>query len=389
MDRGIAFIDIQGFYVRAHQELQPRSAPCPWVVIKEGQVLECCRQAQAEGLVPGAPRRQVWCLCPQAEVVTFRPDACEPLYRQIWDIVAAHSPVVEPIDFPQGFADITKVVSGVHQAKEWRSRVGEQIQQQTDMKPHIGIGPGKFVARVAATHRAVIDGEEAREFLALVPVADLDWLAPKLRQALQRLGLIILGQVSEVDRNVLIQQVGLTGGQLHDWIKGRDDQPVESLYPPREERVAYTFALEDRTEVVNQVLGELCAQLASKLQGTAGQARRLTLQVEEAAECRTRTQQYSRPLNDARRLYQAAERLLTQLWAGQPLLQIELVAGELQPVAPGQLSFGGGWRRGQVDQAMAAVHSRYGVRAVRKASELEDKRRFAQMILATEGRFSW
>jgi len=388
MGKWIAFVQIESFYIKAHRP-PLWSGLRPMVVTRGSQVLQACRQAQAEGVNTGMPLPQVRCLCPQVQIITFNPDDCWPLYQQIWDVVAEHSPVVEPTGFHEGFAHITKVVSDTHQAKEWRGQVSKQIQQQTDLKSLVGVGPSKFVARVAASRNAVVAEEDVREFLAPISLPELGWLDSKLQDTLQRLGLTTLGQVVEVDKNTILQQAGLPGKQLHDWINGKDDQLVQPLYPPLEERVVHVFDIEDRQEVIIRALSQLCQQLAGKLQDTGRQARRLTLRLEDATDHHTRTQQYSRPLKEAPRVYQAAERLLKQLWEGQPLVSIELVAEGLQRVDHCQLGLWARRRHGAIEQAVEAARSRYGAEAVNRASQLKDKRRFAQMILGAKGRFSW
>ena len=318
MSNWIAFTDVKSFYVRVYRRLRTSLALRPLVVVRDGQVLEACGLAQAEGVSTGIPLRQVRCLCPRVEIITFNPDDCLLLYRQIWDVVADHSPVVEPTDFHQGFADITKVVSDTHQAQEWCSQIKEQIRQQTELKSSIGIGPSRFVARVAARQDTVVAEEDSQQFLAPVSVASLGWLDSDLIQVLQRLGLTTLGQVAAVDKNTLIQQVGRVGGRLHDWVNGKDSRPTWPLHPPPEERAAHTFTMEDREEVIIQTLGKLCAQLADRLWSTTSQAQRLTLRIEDETGCQAYTQQYSHSLKDARRLYRAAAQLLRQLWRGQP-----------------------------------------------------------------------
>ena len=389
MANWIAFIRAKSFYVQVYRRLQPLLGLRAVVVTCNGRVLEACGRAEAEGVRAGIPLRQARCLCPQAEVVTFKPDDCLFLYRKLWDIVAAHSPVVEPTDSHQGFADVSKVVTDRHQVKEWRREVGKQIQQHTESEPSLGIGPNRFVAQWAVAHNGVVGEEDVTEFITPIPSSDIGWLGSELIEALERLGLTTLGKVAAVSRNVLIQQVGIAGGQLHDWITGKDNRTVQPLYPPREERVANAFDIEDREQVIIRVLGELCAQLADRLGNSASQAQRLTLQVEDFIQLHTATQQCSRPLKDTHRLYEVAKQLLEQLWEGQPLSSIQLLAEDLQPVERYQLSLWGSRRRERIEQAVEAAHRRYGVQVVTNASQLEDRRRFAQMILGMEGRSGW
>ena len=388
MGKWIAFVQIESFYIKAHRP-PLWSGLRPMVVTRGSQVLQACRQAQAECVNTGMRLPQVRCLCPQADIVTFNPEDCQSLYQQIWDIVADHSPVVEPTDFHEGFADIAKVVSNTPRAVEWQRKVSKQIQQQTDLKSLVGVGPGKFAARAAAPHNAVVAEEDVREFLAPISLSELGWLDSKLQDTLQRLGLTTLGQVVEVGKNTILQQAGQPGGQLYDWIKGTDNCVVQALYPPAEEQVRRVFDIEEREEVIIQVLGELCEQLADKLLGRGSQSRQITLRLEADAGYYAQTQQYSKPRKDAGQLYQVAQRLLQQLWQSQPLHSIELVAGDLQPVEPYQIDLWSSRRRRTVEQAMEAARSRYGAEALNRASQLEDKQRFAQMILGAKGRFSW
>ena len=125
------------------------------------------------------------------------------------------------------------------------------------------------------------------------------------------------------------------------------------------------------------------------MQTGGSQPRQITLRLEADVGYHAQTQQYSKPLKDAGQLYQAAQRLLQQLWQSQPLHSIELVAGDLQPVEPYQIDLWSSRRRRTVEQAIEAARSRYGAEAVNRASQLEDKQRFAQMILGAKGRFSW
>ncbi len=188
MNDWIACIVLNGFYVQAYWQLQPSLKPRPLVIASKNRVLEACPWAQAEGIGPGVSLRQVRCLCPRATIVPFSPDEYLPLYRQIWDVVAAHSPMVEPAEFHRGFADISRLVANACQARAWRDEVREQIQQQADLQPYIGIGPGRFIARVAAAHNAVVAREDLQVFPHLIPLSELDWLDSDLRDALHRLG---------------------------------------------------------------------------------------------------------------------------------------------------------------------------------------------------------
>jgi len=389
MGKWIAFIEIKGFYVAAYRRIEQSLRSRPVVVASNGQVLDCCGRAQAAGLRVGARLRQVFCLCPQAYIIAFHPDDCLPLYRQAWDIVAKHSPAVEPTDFHRGFADITHVVRGLPEARHWQEEVSGRLQQQTSLQPCVGIGPGRFVARLAAACNAVVTEEHVQDFLAPLPVTSLEPLGAALVEELQRLGLATLGEVAAISRGALVQQLGKAGGQLHDWLTGQDKRPVQPLYPPPRQGVAQVLALEEQDEVVLPILGQLCVQLARKLQAAGYQAQQLTLHLQAETGQRSAARQCSKPLQDASGLYRVAEQLLRQLWQGHPLLGLKLVAEDLQPLTARQLRLCRACRDGQLDHALQAVHQRYGLRALTRASQLADRRRFAQMILAAEGRLSW
>jgi len=389
MAKWIAFIRAKSFYVQAYQRLRPLSGSRPMVVVRDSRVLEACPRAEMEGVRVGMPLRQAQCVCPRADVVTFSDDDCRLLYRKLWDTAASYSPVVEPIDLHQGFADISKVVKDDHQAAKWQNEVRKQIRRRTKVEPLIGVGPNRFIARIAADVNAVVSEESIAEFIVSIPLSELGWIDAKLVEGLEQLGLTSLSEVVGVGRNALVSQVGVAGGQLYDWITGNEDPPVQPLYPPREERVAHTFDGEDAEQVILHVLEGLCERLADKLRNNGNRAHRLTLQVADLVQLHTATQPCSRPLKEYWRLYQVAMQLLVRLWEGQPLFAIQVVAEDLQRLEGHQLSLWSSRRRERIDEAVRAVHRRYGMRAVSKASQLKDNRRFAQMVLAAEGRFNW
>lgn len=387
MKKWIAFLKLEGFYARAHQPEGGWYGPT--VVAHGGRVLEACAAAQAEGVAVGAPLAQVRSLCPRAQVAAFDNDRCLPLYRQVWDLVAEHSPAVEPLQLHYGFAELSSVVANVAQARKWQQRLGDRLLQQTGLRAAIGIGSRRFVARVAALHDAVVAAADVRRFLAPVPPAELDWLDGRLREGLQKLGLHSLGQVAAMDRNTLIEQTGPEGGQLRDWLDGKSESPIQALYPPPEQRVGMVFEFELDQALVIASLGRLCGQLADRLQQCRQRPCRLALGLETDAGMQAVDRQYSRPLQDASRLEAAAQSLLEQLWQGGLLHGMELAAGDLQPVEARQMELWNSHRRAQVEQAVEAARNRHGCRALIRASELRSRRRFAQAVLAAEGRFCW
>jgi len=280
-------------------------------------------------------------------------------------------------------------VSNISQVKEWQDEVTKQIQQGLGLPANIGMGPGKFMARVATDSNAIVAQDEIAEFLRDIPLSRIHWIDYNLLETLRNLGLTTLGKVRDVKRNVVVQQVGAAGGRLHDWITGKDSRPVQALYPPDKQSATQKFDCEDNEHVIVGMLERLCQQLGDKLEAAGREAGQLTVRVQDITGFQTVSQQRSRPLRKATAIYQVAERLLKQLWQRQPLHSLELVAGDLQPVEAHQMDLWRSYQRVAIEQAMAAARRHYGLGAISKASELEDSRRFAQMILGAKGRFSW
>src|SRR5205807_2441748 len=174
------------------------------------------------------------------------------------------SPVVEVHISGVAWIDLEGVVDRSLALREMRRR----LRDATGAEPRLGLAPGPFTARVAASRARpgrLLPVERAREFLAPLPVSELG-LEPWQEERLELLGLRSLSEVARIGPRQLESQLGREGrlaalrarglepDRLQAWVPPRSTSAHRQFEPPLEEREALLF-----------VGRALCDELAAEL----------------------------------------------------------------------------------------------------------------------------
>ncbi|HEY8347567.1 MAG TPA: DNA polymerase Y family protein [Symbiobacteriaceae bacterium] len=287
----VCFLEVQGLYAAAARQAGLVPADRPVVVLREGRVVDGCRQAFAAGLVPEAPARQVLRDVPQAVCVDQREIEGKRFARSWWDRCLTHVPYVEPVEPHQLFLVLPHPGKEITEALRAEVACLQELSAAYGFVAFAGVGSSRLVARAAArtcregwlqrrpglpgqgrpvTAAFVQPGQEA-PFLAGLPVDYLPVPADVL-QRIKRLGLRRIGEAAQLPEDEWVRQLGPLGRQVFRWSRGVDPEPVRPCYPPRalEHRVSFTPELRDRDrleQAVNRWAAVLSRRLAEKEEG--------------------------------------------------------------------------------------------------------------------------
>jgi nucleotidyltransferase/DNA polymerase involved in DNA repair len=166
--------------------------------------------------------------------------------------------------------------------------MGQEISEKTKLHPQIGIAASKFVAGVAALSAATIftrivsPGGE-KKFLEPFSIELLE-VDDEVKEWLRRLGFFSIGQVADLPRSALVEQLGPEGQRVHDLACGIDNSPVRARQKLAllEQEIDFEVPDEDRSRLLaatSLLLGKLIRQLRNRNQ-VCGQVR-LCLNAEE------------------------------------------------------------------------------------------------------------
>ena len=193
--------------------------------------------AEAAGVKPGMRMGEALATCPELVLVEQDPataeDAWEAIVRRLEDAGFA----VEPAELGTVYFEtkgVERLYGGVQAALH---RALAAVGAGWDARA--GAAARRFAALAAASvARAgqvlvVADGDQAREFLAPLPLTLLPLEAGR-REELQELGVQKLGQLAELPGAAVAERLGRDGRQAWTLARGRGARRVEGRRPPAE-----------------------------------------------------------------------------------------------------------------------------------------------------------
>lgn len=222
----IACVHIPRFAVEVERQRRP-DIGARLVLIGDASVFDCSLGGEALGVKRGMRISQAIGLCPHA--VLLPPD--HPCYQrrfdEVLDFLEGHSPVVESGEL--GTAHLS--LDGLPAEPQLLGKeIITSLHRRFGLIASVGIGSGKFPARVAAQTtrpglvKAVPPGEEAA-FLAPLGIDHLP-ASDSIRWRLHLLGLESMGGIARLPLGAFQQQFGPEGRRCWELAQGIDREPL-------------------------------------------------------------------------------------------------------------------------------------------------------------------
>lgn len=358
----IAAVVLPDFPVLVERERDPSLAAQPVVIanaeadlggtpLLTAQVLVCSAEARAQGARPGQTVRQALHACPNAVLLAVDRPCYAEAFREVLDRLGAFSPLVEPDGLGAAFLD----AQGLEPLFGDDAALARQIARTVSAL--VGIGPTRFVARLAALQAAVDAPKVVREAEAgrFVNAIGINWLplAADALERLRQLGIKTIGQFRKLPVNDLAAHLGPAGVAAHRLANGdplapwpaADDAPgiaaerrpaltsVVPLETPIETVRQAQAALEYAAEPLAAALAERCQAAASIVITLAGLDREETLHVSPATPAMRVDEIVRQALDAMLKLEERADPWITELTlavtdlAAEPGRQLDLFAG--------------------------------------------------------------
>jgi DNA polymerase-4 len=379
--RIVMHVDMDAFYasveLRRHPELRGR----PMFVggAGRGVVLSASYEARAFGVRSGMPSSRARRLCPQAVVV--RPDF--DVYRTASDgvveVFRSISPVVEVASIDEAFIDITGAVRMFGPPPVIGERVRALVADEQQITCSVGIGPTKFVAKLAS-NQAKPDGlswvtpEEVVSFLHPLPVEAMWGVGASTAARLHRLGITLVGELAHLPASLLQKAFGpAQGSLLADLAWGRDARRVVATVPDRSIGCQETFSRDtDDPEVVVTELLRVASKTAHRMRQARLLGRTVVLSVRFADFTTISRSATLRGLTDETgTIYRCACDLFSRL--GLQRARIRLVGVRVEGLVDRDRAYqqpsldepDKGWR--DAEQAADAAVLKFGPAAVQRA----------------------
>ena len=342
-----------------------------------GVVAAASYEARAFGCRSAMPMSRALSLCPHASVVRPRFDRYSELSARFMGILGRYSPLVEALSVDEAFVDATgsrllhgdgvAIASGVRAAT--RSELGLTVS--------VGVGPNKFVAKLASDMRkpdglTVAPERGLAEWLAPVGIERMWGVGPKSLPQFVAAGVRTFGDLQRMPEDAVRRTLGDHAAGMRERAFGRDDRPVEPEHERKGVGHETTFPedVHDPEEAVAALHG-LAEGACRRLRESGGLARCVTVKIRSASfETITRSRTLEDPTDGTLDVLRVAKDLF-RAWAAHGFEPLRLVGVRLDRIdaagAPAQPSLfpdAGAERARTLDRVADAISRKHGPGAI-------------------------
>ena len=286
--RWIMHIDMDAFFASVEQLDNPELKGKPLIVggqSNRGVVSTCSYEARKYGVHSAMPMVEARRLCPHAEFLPGRMWRYEEVSREIMRIFHEEAPLVEQLSIDEAFLDVSGMERLHKDVRNVGWRIKERIKNEIGLTCSVGLAPNKFLAKMASDLQkpdgfTVITHEQARSFIAPLPVTKIFGIGGAAKQMLAQFGIATIGQLANADRSILQKVFGKNADKVQHLAMGLDDRPVIPETAPKSigrettfEKDLYTF------EDCKAAILELSGQTGFRLRNKGYSGRTVTLKV--------------------------------------------------------------------------------------------------------------
>jgi len=395
--RTIIHLDLDAFFCAVEEQRDPSLRGKPFAVggrpESRGVVSSASYAARQFGVRSAMPMARAVRLCPDLLVVPSNFSAYRAASQQVMERLHRLTPLVEQISIDEAFLDVTALGEP---GDVLAAQLQATIRDDLALSCSLGVATNKLVAKVATDVGkslvrsgkipqaicVVPPGDEAA-FLAPLPATALWGVGPKTAEKLSELGMHTIGDIAAWPAADLARRFGQHGDDLARRARGIDDRPIVTERATKSISQETTFARDvtDRA-LLERTLREQASEIAQKLRREDLMGTTIKLKI-RWPDFTTPTRQLTlpQPTDEPEVITEAALRLFGQIWTSEQAVRLIGVGVSGLGAPPRQLSL---WdvppaptpeqlaRQQRVEAALAAIQARFGVGAVRRASEMEE-----------------
>ena len=381
--RIVAHADMDAFYAAIEQLDDPALRGRPVLVgppSGRGVVLTASYEARPYGVGSAMPMAQARRLCPSAVIIPPRFDRYQDVSQTIMRVFANFSPDVEALSLDEAFLDMTGSKRLFGDPESIGHRLKDAVREATGgLTASVGLSGTKYVSKVAsAFHKpgglTVVPPEQAKAWLAPLPVSRLWGVGPKTQARLHQIGLHTIGEVANTDPEFLSAKLGRAGLHFHALAQAEDPRPVIGQRASKSIGSEHTLDKDVREKAeIKLHLRQSADAIGRRLRQKSYVAFGVGVKLKTTDfQILTRQRQLSDPTDITERLYSVGVGLLDEFDHPGPFRLVGMVAYDLAGIEDRvQLDlFGTSARQRRLEVAIDELAERFGSDVVYRANNL-------------------
>lgn len=374
--RWVMHVDMDAFFASVEQLDNPQYRGKPLIVggkSHRGVVSTCSYEAREYGVHSAMPIVQAKRLCPTGIFVSGRMGRYVEVSQQMMKIFAEFSPCVEPLSIDEAFLDLSGMEHLVGDITLLGRKIKMRIKEVTGLTASVGLAPNKFLAKLGSDLRkpdglVIISAHNAKEFIAPLPVNKIFGIGKKANEALQKIGIITIGQLAACDELYLKNILGNNTALVQNLARGIDDRPVENTREAKSIGKETTY-MEDllTQEKYHDALWDLSQQVGWRIRNSGLAGRTVTLKVKyRSFKSVTRSITTEVPVSADEDIFALVEKLIGQIKWAEPVRLLGVSVSKLVPAGELLLDFARDEKQQKRNAALDALKNKFGEHIIKR-----------------------
>lgn len=345
MSKVIVHIDLNAFFARAEEIKDPYLENKPVAIGHDGRsgiVSTCSYAARKYGVHSGMPMFKAKELCPQLIIkpVDFRYYGV--LSRAFVKFVKRYTKIIEVASVDECYADFTDTIKGVDNPEKFFRELQDKLFQETKLKCSIGVGPTKFLAKMASDYQkpmglTFIRRRDIEKILYPLPLKDMFGIGKKTAPYLTDIGIYTIGDLAlrcNKDDEQVKSILGKFFYVIKDWINGYGSDEVETApWDPKSIGNSSTLSHDtDNYEEIRYMFENLSKEVGSRAvkEDKIGSTIQIVVKDSEF-KSHNKSISFDTPTNSSQVIYDYAMKLYENNFMG---MVVRLVGVTLQNLIP-------------------------------------------------------
>ena len=345
MAKIIIHVDLNAFFATAEQIRRPEYVGKPVIVGglgPRGVVSTCSYEARSYGVRSAMPIGEARMLCPNGIYLPGDYAYYEMLSRSFFGYLKNYSSLVEAASIDEGFVDMTSLLEKEKDPMAKLVSLQQGLLKQIGLKCSIGVGPTKFLAKMASDMKkpmgiTIIRRKDIKKMLYPLPIDNFFGIGKKTAAFLRSKGINTIGDFAN--------EIAENESDMRKYFKKRFDYYVESINgygddvvnperpDPKSIGHSQTFMTDtDDYDEIKTVIESLSREVSAGLIKEKKKCRRLVVNVKDYTfKASSKSLNLVEPVFEAEDISKMAKKLFADNYSGKLIRLVGVTAGNLVP----------------------------------------------------------
>ena len=381
----ILHLDMDAFFAQVEQLRDPTLKGKPVCVggipgKDRSVVASASYEARPYGIRAGTPLYQAQRLCPHAVFMRAHGGVYLEISRRVAQIMETFSDRLEPSSIDEYYLDVTQVLTYWKGAENLGRQLKKRVLDELHLTCSLGIAPTRILAKMGTDLQkpdglTIITRENLEQKVFPLPVEKVPGIGPRLKSALNDIGIFNLGQLARGDSRILYKRFGVNGTRLQQIVRAELDWEVlTDDERPDEKSVGHsrTFSKDTKdTEELKAYLLSLVQMVGRRLREgeLAGRTVALTIRYGDFHTV-THRRSIRSATDDENDIFAVAWQLFEEHYIHDtPVRLLGVSVSNLAPRSTRQMDLFN--RKSQLYPAIDALKAKYGEGIIRRTSTLD------------------